>query len=55
MVECTAYLAGFEPLLLHLMSEAVELWPDIIVKHKQSLKRVWPQRNCSTYCVPPCG
>lgn len=46
------YLGGFEPLLLDLINEAVDRRPELVTRHEQSLKRIWPQRDCSAFQVP---
>jgi len=45
------YLAGFEPLLLDLLAVATERWPNLVAKHEQTLKRIWPERDCTAFRV----
>ncbi len=46
------YLGGFEPLLLDLVSETLGRCPELVSRHEQSLKRIWPQRDCTAFRVP---
>lgn len=46
------YFAGFYELLLHIMKESEAKYPDIIHRHEQSLKRLFPFLSCSAYETP---
>ncbi|MGJ5204582.1 tetratricopeptide repeat protein [Bradyrhizobium sp. HKCCYLR20261] len=46
------YLAGFEDMLLGLLRRGETAYPDVVARHEQSLKRLWPFRTSACFKVP---
>jgi tetratricopeptide (TPR) repeat protein len=46
------YLAGFYPWVLMVLHEAETQYPEVIQRHEQSLKRLFPFIPCTAYRVP---
>lgn len=46
------YLAGFEPFVHRLLDDAQRQRPALVARHEQSLKRLWPHRDCPAFKVP---
>jgi Tfp pilus assembly protein PilF len=46
------YLSGFEEFLSAKLAKAVAYRPDLVVKHEQTLKRIFPALQLAPYVVP---
>ncbi|MEC3196189.1 tetratricopeptide repeat protein [Bacillus cereus] len=49
---CNGYLAGFYELFLYMFYQSEEKYPQILSKHEQTLKRLFPFLNSGAYKVP---
>ena len=50
--KASGYLAGFEDMILDLIRAAELVQPSLLQRHEQTLKRLWPRRNCGAFVVP---
>jgi Tfp pilus assembly protein PilF len=46
------YLAGLHELIAQALAWAETTAPELVARHEQTLKRIWPTRSSPAYCVP---